>query len=434
MPRLAPWSLPLVAIFLTGQAPAGEVAEPLLSDLPAGVILVSCVEATPETTAAIASRLGSPIRRLTNSVIRIHGRPLQVNVLTAPDEESGRELERVFLRLRPAPFCRRRGASVIEFAKTQDADLATKAAYELGLQPRPATVHYRIRAELAPVDRAEYGALNPLFNLFLKAGNSPDAATLREIEALSAKVRFGHSLTLRHPALGGEDASVELEPEPARTRSSGATITYQVKERDLRRKHGVPFIGVGIELTVDDGGLTPDSRTPSRKLLAATSRWPARDAKILKLAREITRGQKTHEEKARAILEWLTPGKNVKYAGETGSRWGTLRVLEQRFGHCWDFSDVFVTLARASGVPARQVAGWLFAGSGHVWAEYYREGKGWQQVDPTGGGQLDCGIYHVPYFTSEDGEMPILYLSMPKLEVIRGRPAEDGPGQSRPRD
>jgi hypothetical protein len=93
--------------------------------------------------------------------------------------------------------------------------------------------------------------------------------------------------------------------------------------------------------------------------------------------------------------------------------------LDQKFGHCWDFSDCFVTLARAAGVPSRQVAGWLYAASGHVWAEFYREGQGWQQVDPTGGGKLPCGIYHIPYFTTEDGEMPVLYVAMPLIEALR---------------
>ena len=69
-------------------------------------------------------------------------------------------------------------------------------------------------------------------------------------------------------------------------------------------------------------------------------------------------------------------------------------------------------------MPARQVAGWLYGSSGHVWAEFYREGKGWQQVDPTGGGVLRCGIYHLPYFTSEDGEMPIVYLALPRIETV----------------
>jgi len=52
--------------------------------------------------------------------------------------------------------------------------------------------------------------------------------------------------------------------------------------------------------------------------------------------------------------------------------------------HSW-LSRFAVTLARAAGVPTRQVGGWLYGASGHIWAEVLIEGTGWQQVDPTGG-------------------------------------------------
>jgi hypothetical protein len=39
-------------------------------------------------------------------------------------------------------------------------------------------------------------------------------------------------------------------------------------------------------------------------------------------------------------------------------------------------------------------------------------------VDPTG---LRCGIYHIPYFVTEDGQMPILYTAMPKIEIVAGQ-------------
>ena len=123
----------------------------------------------------------------------------------------------------------------------------------------------------------------------------------------------------------------------------------------------------------------------------------------------------------RSILAWLRPGQNIRYEGQTGSRWGTLKALDQKFGHCWDFSDLFVTLARSAGVPARQVAGWLYGTSGHVWAEWHDPERGWVPVDPTGGGLLPCGIYHIAYFTTEDGEMPVVYLSMPKIEIVETR-------------
>jgi transglutaminase-like putative cysteine protease len=186
---------------------------------------------------------------------------------------------------------------------------------------------------------------------------------------------------------------------------------------ELPERHGVPFVAATLNIVVDETGLCADPDPPGADLTAATSFWPADDPDLIALARRITDGAATRDEKVDALLEWLAPGENLRYSGETGSRWGTARVFEQGYGHCWDFSDAFVTLARAAGVPCRQVAGWLYGSSGHVWAEYYREGKGWQAVDPTGGGRLRCGIYHIPTFTSEDGAMPIVYLSMPRIEA-----------------
>ena len=183
-------------------------------------------------------------------------------------------------------------------------------------------------------------------------------------------------------------------------------------------RQNVPFVTATMEVTVDNTGFRTATALPPEQLTAPTPFWPADDPAVVALARQITAGKTTNGAKAMAILEWLSPGQNLKYSGQTGSRWGTRKVFEQKFGHCWDFSDCFITLARAAGVPSRQVAGWFYGSSGHVWAEFYREGKGWQQVDPTGGGKLMCGIYHIPYFTSEDGEMPIVYVSMPKIETL----------------
>jgi len=182
---------------------------------------------------------------------------------------------------------------------------------------------------------------------------------------------------------------------------------------------GVPYVRATMEIWTDDTGYVATTRKADESLLSATEFWPSDDADIIALARKITTGKRTTDDKVQAILEWLAPGKNIRFGGGvTGSRWGVKRVMRQKCGRCWDFSDCFVTLCRASGIPCRQVGGWLYGTSGHIWAEYLDEGKGWKQVDPTGGGKLHCGIYHIPYFTSETGEMPILYLSMPKIEIL----------------
>ena len=182
---------------------------------------------------------------------------------------------------------------------------------------------------------------------------------------------------------------------------------------------GVPYVTVAATITTNESGVTPTDRKADMRLISATPFWPVDDSDIIDLAKKITAGKRTTEEKVLAILKWLTPGKNIEFDSPvTGSRWGVKKVLKQKYGHCWDFSDCFVTLCRASGISCRQVGGWLYGTDGHIWAEVLIEGKGWQQVDPTGSGKLNCGIYHIPYFTTETGEMPILYVSMPKIEVV----------------
>jgi transglutaminase-like putative cysteine protease len=117
-----------------------------------------------------------------------------------------------------------------------------------------------------------------------------------------------------------------------------------------------------------------------------------------------------------AILDWLVPGKNLKYGGQAlGSRYGVKNVLKQRFGRCWDFSDCFVTLCRAVGVPCRQVMGWLHGESGHVWAEVLIEGKGWRQVDPTAG--MGCDCRYIPYLASEAGPVSLVYVSAVNIKI-----------------
>ncbi len=398
---------------------SASAADSLLRNLPPGVFLDSTTVVPPAQTKAIGQKLGGELERLENSMIRVHGRPIQVNTITATDESSAKAIHAAIAKSKSHPaFCIRRGRVVVEYVgKDIDAALATKTSYELCLVPKPASVRYRVIAELATVDKADYMSCTPLFGKFLALKGGTDQAMIQQISDLSAKFQFGRVLALRNPKLDNGAAVHLFKPSPTEAKDAGVSIVYSFTQ--LPARHGVPYVTATIDVTVDATGFRTSEAVPSKKLTAATPFWPADDPKVISLARQITAGKTTHEAKAKAILEWLTPGQNIKYAGQTGSRWTAAKVLEQKFGRCWDFSDCFVALARAAGVPSRQVGGWLYCSEGHIWAEYYREGKGWQQVDPTGGGKLECGIYHIPYFTSEDGEMPILYVSMPKIECVQ---------------
>lgn len=62
---------------------------------------------------------------------------------------------------------------------------------------------------------------------------------------------------------------------------------------------------------------------------------------------------------------------------------------------CMEFTDLFITLSRAAGIPARELDGFAYTANPtlrplsltkdilHAWPEYFDEKKGWVMVDPT---------------------------------------------------
>lgn len=123
--------------------------------------------------------------------------------------------------------------------------------------------------------------------------------------------------------------------------------------------------------------------------LAATRLGPI-DGEVKKLAEKITTGQTTVLGRARAIYDWVCD--NTFRNPETrGCGIGNVyRLLKEPGGKCVDISSIFVALARAAGVPAREILGirqgqkpaediskWQ-----HCWAEFYLPGHGWVSVDP----------------------------------------------------
>ena len=401
----------------TAATPTATVAEASLPWLPAGVVEQSSHTATDAQRSSISTRLGGTITALTNSHLVVHGSPIQVNLIRTIDADAAEAVHGSLLAIKREPFCLRRGLMIIEYVGPDiDEALAIKTSYELGYLPKPSRLRYRVIARLATIETADYMACNPLFNLFLADSARPGGPAAGEIRKLAAGFRFSRSLSLRAASLAPTATNYEFEPSAGERSADGHRLVVSFPRTPAR--HGVPFVTATIEITVDNTGLADSDVAPGPRLTAATAAWPSDSSDIKALTHRITQGRMTNKDKADAILDWLAPGKNIRYSGRSGSRWGTLKVIHQKSGHCWDFSDCFVTLCRAADVPARQVAGWLYGSSGHVWAEYYTDQQRWQQVDPTGGGRLACGIYHIPYFTSEDGEMPIVYLAMPTIEVI----------------
>ncbi len=123
--------------------------------------------------------------------------------------------------------------------------------------------------------------------------------------------------------------------------------------------------------------------------LAPTRPGPI-DGEVKKLVDSITKGKKGVLAKAKAVYDWTC--ENTWRNLETkGCGVGNInRLLKEPCGKCADISSIFVALARAAGVPAREILGirqgkkavqdiskWQ-----HCWAEFYLPGYGWVPVDP----------------------------------------------------
>ena len=155
------------------------------------------------------------------------------------------------------------------------------------------------------------------------------------------------------------------------------SVTFQVKAKERRMKKLVEAKGQAIPLEV-------------MKYLEAEFWVPVNDPKINTLAKKITAGRKGILQKARAVYDW-TVDNTRRDPNVAGCGLGNVEAtLASRTGKCADISSVFVALARAAGVPAREIFGLRLGKPGqtdvtdghHCWAEFYLPGTGWVPVDP----------------------------------------------------
>ncbi|TRO59755.1 transglutaminase domain-containing protein [Candidatus Bathyarchaeota archaeon] len=123
--------------------------------------------------------------------------------------------------------------------------------------------------------------------------------------------------------------------------------------------------------------------------LTATRLGPI-DGEVKILADSITSGKKGVLEKAKAIYDW-TVENTYRNPDTRGCGLGDVyRLLQEPGGKCTDISSIYVALARAAGVPARETFGIRMGKKAiqdistwqHCWAEFYLPGYGWVPVDP----------------------------------------------------
>ena len=146
--------------------------------------------------------------------------------------------------------------------------------------------------------------------------------------------------------------------------------------------------------------VTPLSSSERKHYLAATDLIPT-DGVVKQTADKIVAGARNDLDKAHAIYEWVVDN-SYRRASTRGCGIGDIAAMLKSGdlgGKCADLNALFVGLARASGVPARDVYGIRIAPSRfgykslgansdvitkaqHCRAEVFLDGYGWTPMDP----------------------------------------------------
>ena len=131
--------------------------------------------------------------------------------------------------------------------------------------------------------------------------------------------------------------------------------------------------------------------------------WETHDAELIKKVKELTDSKKPAVENARAIYDYVTSTLqyNTARINEDLERMGGAAAFrDPKNAVCMEFTDLFITMARIAGIPAREIDGYAYTtdsdnhpifypGLGsdilHAWAQVYLPDEGWIMVDPTWG-------------------------------------------------
>ncbi|MCS7092645.1 MAG: hypothetical protein NZM26_04820 [Patescibacteria group bacterium] len=184
--------------------------------------------------------------------------------------------------------------------------------------------------------------------------------------------------------------SISQDPSEAFIDNDGNWIyVYEVAPRSVKKINAKLRIQVFSESLRSENFAFPPVDMLAN--LAHTKYWNSNDVEIQKLAKDL----KTPEKIYKYVVETLEYNQNE--TSSTRIRKGAKGALaDPKNSICTEYTDLFITLARAAGIPAREVVGYgysdyrdkqplsLVADVLHSWPEYWDESKQkWIAVDPT---------------------------------------------------
>lgn len=144
--------------------------------------------------------------------------------------------------------------------------------------------------------------------------------------------------------------------------------------------------------------------------LESTINYPSNDINIQRLAYSITKNGNDNIEKSFLIMNWIK--ENIKWTYDSNT--DVLTTLVTKKGDCSERSALFVTLARAIGIPTESIGGYsigIDSLGGHAWAKIYENNR-WIEMDPS-----TAEFINTSYLSTENMLLPKDIKSVQVLEV-----------------
>lgn len=156
------------------------------------------------------------------------------------------------------------------------------------------------------------------------------------------------------------------------------------RQRMVNRGDHYEFLSRRADLDAFEPALLPVTEESVVRHLKPTAFIQSDHPKLLEKAQEIAGEEKNTLEISRKLCKWVHDNVRSSFSARLSN---ALEVLEHLEGDCTEHSVLFIGLARAAGIPAREIAGLIYIGGAqpgfyfHQWASVW-VGR-WVDVDPT---------------------------------------------------
>lgn len=225
------------------------------------------------------------------------------------------------------------------------------------------------------------------------------------------------------PTISGKQvvAYESLDPAPSRTYvddDGNYMAVFKLKSKqDLEVELRGSTKLTGKQVDPFNGGKFSDiSKNMLREYTAEQEFWEKENEQIKKIAANLRDPDLTVAENANKIYRYIVDNYSYDFGiakKDFVDRKGAANALSDKneWG-CMEFTDSFIAIARAMGIPAREINGYAITSTEslkpisvtlktgdllHAWPEFYDPKLGWIQIDPTWG-----DTSNTDYFTKLD--------------------------------